>query len=181
MSGRDVAPVSATIPLMVDFFIHLHRDKGLSVSAIKGYRATLNSVLSLKGLDLSTSRELSKLFRSFSRSVPHGELRPPAWDVALVLQSLTGPPYEPLRTVDEVFLAHKTLFLLALASAKHVGELHALSFRVSHSEGWSEASFHFVPGFVAKAQDASSHDPRFEGFCVPALSKSSTNANSRPL
>ena len=115
------------------------------------------------------------------RSVRLGELRPPTWDVALVLQSLTGPPYEPLWTVDERFLAHKTHFLLALASAKLVGELHALSFRVSHSKGWSEASFRFVPGFVAKTQDASSHDPRFEGFCVPALPKSSTNPNSRLL
>ena len=76
--GRGVAPVNATIPLIVDFFIHLCRDKGLSVSAIKGYRATLNSVLTLKGLDLLTSRELPMLFRSFSRSVPHGELQPPA-------------------------------------------------------------------------------------------------------
>ena len=80
--------------------------------------------------------------------------------------SLIGPPYEPLRTVDERFLAHKTLFLLALASAKRIGELHALSFRVSHSEGWSEASFCFAPGFMVKTQDASSHDPRFEGFCT---------------
>ena len=34
--GRDVAPVNSTILLIVDFFIHLHRDKGLSVSAIRG-------------------------------------------------------------------------------------------------------------------------------------------------
>ena len=178
---RGTAPVNATVPLIVDFFIHLRRDWGLSVSAIKGYRATLNSVLTLKGLDLATSRELSMLSRSFSRSARPGELRPPAWDFALVLQSRTGPPYELLRTVDERFLAHKTLFILALASAKRVGELHALSFHVSHSEGWSEASFRFVPGFVAKTQDASSHDPRFEGFCVPTLPKSSTNPNFRLL
>ena len=83
--------------------------------------------------------------------------------------------------MDERFLAHKTLFPLALASAKRVGELHALSFLVSHSKGWSEASFRFVPGFVAKTQDASSHDLLFEGFCVPALPKSSANPNSRLL
>ena len=41
------------------------------------------------------------LLRSFSRSVNPVELRPPAWDVALVLQSLTGAPYEPLRTCGE--------------------------------------------------------------------------------
>ena len=66
------------------------------------------------------------LIRSFSKSVRPKELRPPAWDVTLVLQSLTGAPYEPLRTSDERFLSQKMLFLLALASAKRIGELHAL-------------------------------------------------------
>ena len=85
------------------------------------------------------------LLCSFSRSVDPVELRPPALDVALVLQSLTGAPYEPLRTCDECFLAQKTLFLLALASAKHIGELDALSYRVCHTRGWVEVSFSFVP------------------------------------
>ena len=90
-------------------------------------------------------------------------------DVALVLQSLTGAPYESLRTFEEPFLAQKTLFLLALASAKRIGELHALSYCVSHSRNWGEVSFSFVQGFVAKTQDPSSIAPRFEGFTVPAL------------
>ena len=129
--GRGVAPVNATVP--VDFLIHLRHDKGLSVSAVKGYSSTLNSVLALKGRDLASSQEIRMLLRSFSRSVDPVELRPPAWDVALVLQSLTRAPYEPLQTCEERFLAQKTLFLLALASAKRIGELHALSHRVSHS------------------------------------------------
>ena len=164
--GRGVAPVNATVPVVVDFLIHLRHDKGLSVSAVKGYSSALNSVLALKGRDLASSREITILLRSFSRSVNPVELRPPAWDVALVLQSLTGAPYEPLRTCDERFLAQKTLFLLALASAKHIGELHALLYRVSHTRGWAEDSFSFVPGFVAKTQDPSSLAPRFEGFSV---------------
>ena len=111
----------------------LRQDKGLSVSAVKGYCSALNSVLALKGRDLASSREITTLLRSFSRSVNPVELRPPAWDVSLVLQSLTGAPYEPLRTCEEHFLAQKTLFLLALALAKRIGELHALSYRVSHT------------------------------------------------
>ena len=122
--GRSVAPVNASVPVVVDFLIHLHQDKGLSVSAVKGYCSALNSVLALKGLDLAASREITTLLRSFARSVNPVELRPPAWDVFLVLQSLTGAPYEPLRTCEERFLAQKTLFLLALASAKRIGELH---------------------------------------------------------
>ena len=179
--GRGVVPVNATVPLIVDFLIHLRRDKGFSLSALKGYRSTINFVLALKGLDLAASRELSMLFRSFRKSFAPVNLRPPAWDVALVLQSLTDPPYEPLRTVEERFLAHKTLFLMALASAKQVGELHALSYRVCHSVGWKEVSFRFVPSFVAKTQDHSSLDPRFESFTVPALLKSSNSSNGRLL
>ena len=179
--GRGVAPVNATVPVVVDFLIHLRQDKGLSASAVKGYCSALNSVLALKGWDLAASREITTLLRSFARSVNPVELRPPAWDVSLVLQSLTGAPYEPLRTCEEHFLAQKTLFLLALASAKRIGELHALSYRVSHTRDWGEVSFAFVTGFVAKTQDPSSLAPRFEGFTVPALPNERKNRNGRLL
>ena len=179
--GRSVAPVNASVPVVVDFLIHLRQDKGLSVSAVKGYCSALNSVLALKGLDLAASREITTLLRSFARSVNPVELRPPACDVSLVLQSLTGAPYEPLRTCEERFLAQKTLFLLALASAKRIGELHALSYRVSHTRDWGEVSFAFVTGFVAKTQDSSSLAPRFEGFTVPALPNARKNRNGRLL
>ena len=176
-----VAPVNATVPVVVDFLFNLRHDKGLSVSAVKGYSSALNSVLALKGRDLASFWEITMLLRSFSRSVDPVELRPPAWDVALVLQSLTEAPYEPLRTCDERFLAQKMLFLLALASAKRIGELHALSYGVSHSRGWTEVSFSFVPGFVTKTQDPSSLAPRFEGFTVPALPNTRNNRNGRLL
>ena len=182
--GRSVASVNASVPVVVDFLIHLRQDKGLSVSAVKGYCSALNSVLALKGLDLAASREITTLLRSFARSVNPVELRPPAWDVSLVLQSLTGALYEPLRTCEERFLAQKTLFLLALASAKRIGEFHALSYRVSHTRDWGEVSFAFVTGFVAKTQDPSSSAPRFEGFTVPsgpALPNARKNRNGRLL
>ena len=179
--GRSITPIDATIHVIVDFLIHLREDKGFSLSALKGYHSTINSVFTLKGLDLANSKELSMLFRSFAKTCSPQDLRPPAWDVALVLQSLTNQPYEPIREAEERFLAQKTLFLIALASAKRVGELHALSYSVSHSTDWKEVSFSFVPGFVAKTQDQSSFDPRFENFTVPALPKSSSSPNGRLL
>ena len=121
------------------------------------------------------------LLRSFSRSVNPVKLHPPAWDVSLVLQSLTGAPYKPLWTCEERFLAQKTLFLLALTSAKRIGELHALSYRVSHTRAWGEVSFSFVPGFVAKTQDPPSLAPRFKGFSVPAIPNARKNRNGRLL
>ena len=53
----------------MDFLIHLRHDKGLSVSAVKGYSSALNSVLDLKGRDPASSREITMLLRSFSRLV----------------------------------------------------------------------------------------------------------------
>ena len=54
--GRGVAPINATVPVVVGFLIHLRQDKGLSVSAVKGYSSALNSVLALKGRYLASSR-----------------------------------------------------------------------------------------------------------------------------
>ena len=68
------------------------RDKGLSVPAVRGYRVSLNSVFTLMGRDLAALREVSMLFHSFSKSARPERLRPPNWDVSLVLQSLTRAP-----------------------------------------------------------------------------------------
>ena len=177
--GRGVAPVNATVPVVVDFLIHLLHDKGLSVSAVKGYSSALNSVLALKCRDLASSREIT-LLRSFSRSVDPVELRPPAWDVALVLQSLTGALYEPFGRVMSVFWHRKRSsywplpWLSVLVSS-------TLCRTVSHSRGWAEVSSCFVLGFVAKTQDPSSLAPRFEGFTVAALPNASNNCNGRLL
>src|SRR4029434_9295041 len=51
----------------------------------------------------------------------------PSWDLLVVLCALTGPPFEPLETVDIKFVSLKTALLLALTSAKCVGDMQALS------------------------------------------------------
>ena len=79
---------------------------------------------------------------------------------------------------DECLLAQKMLFLLALASAKQVGKLHALSYHISHSRYLGEVSS-FIPGFVAKTQDPSSSASQFKSITVTALPISSTNRNRR--
>ena len=66
--GRGVTPVNAAVPVVVGFLIHLRHDKGLSVSAVKGYSSALNSALALKRRDLAASREITMLLRSFLRS-----------------------------------------------------------------------------------------------------------------
>lgn len=84
--------------------------------------------------------------------------------MTLILSSLTRTLYEPLRGSSDRALTLKTVFLLALASTKRVGELHGPSFGVKHSRGWSLVSFEFVFEFVAKTQSPSVPDDRFESF-----------------
>ena len=48
-------------------------------------------------------------------------------DLLDVLRALTGPPFEPLETVDIKFVSLETALLLALTSAKRVGDMQALS------------------------------------------------------
>ncbi len=50
----------------------------------------------------------------------------PSGDLSLVLKgALQQGPFELLQTVEPRFLSMKTLLLLALASIKRVGDLHA--------------------------------------------------------
>src|SRR4029434_9512820 len=50
----------------------------------------------------------------------------PSWDLLVVFRALAGRPFEPLETVDIKFVSLKTA-LLALTSAKRVGDMQALS------------------------------------------------------
>ena len=61
-------------------------------------------------------------------------MRPPSWDLSKVLRLNSGA-FEPLRDAPLRDLSKKVLFLLALAAAKCVGELQALSCIVSFVGG----------------------------------------------
>ncbi len=54
-------------------------------------------------------------------------VRSPTWDLIMVLSSLCQPPFKPILESDIKWLSLKTAFLLAITTAKLVGELHALS------------------------------------------------------
>ena len=57
--SRGVASVNATVPLVMDFLIHLRPDTGLFVSAVEGSSTALTSVLALKSWDLASSQEVN--------------------------------------------------------------------------------------------------------------------------
>ncbi len=62
-----------------------------------------------------------------------------SYDLSLVLDALCQQPFEPLGVIDMKLLSFKTALLLALSSAKWVGEMQALSVHPS--------CLQFAPGF----------------------------------
>ena len=111
---------------------------------------------------------ISELIKSFALERPFSRSLTPKWDLAVVLQALTKPPFEPLDQAELKFLSWKTVFLLAFASAKRRSELHALSIEPDllrfNSDG--SVSLAFQPGFLAKNQLPSVLP---EPFSIPSL------------
>ena len=91
-------------------------------------------------------------------------MRPPSWGLSKVLRFLLSDAFEPLRDAPLRALTKKVLFLLALATAKRVGELQAPSRVVSFVGG--DACLAYVPEFVAESLSRSI--PR--SFLVKSLS-----------
>ena len=123
------------------------------MSTIEGYRSMLSSVFKFCLPEISTSPILKDLTRSFEISAPRPIHRSPTWDLDKVLEYLSGPPFEPLTNASFRNKTRKALFLLAMATAKRVGELQALSFSVSHRG--EDLVLHYDPFFLAKTETAS--------------------------
>ena len=90
---------------------------------------------------------------------PIRSVTPPTWNLLKVLEFRKSPVFEPLHQASLRNLTRKTLFLIALASAKRVSELQALSRTVSFSS--SAAAVSYVPEFIAKTVGCAAPPPLF--------------------
>ncbi|MES9882153.1 MAG: hypothetical protein ABW185_14870 [Sedimenticola sp.] len=115
--------------------------------------------------------KLSAMIRYFARNRFISRTVTPRWNLTSVLWSLCSAPYEPLSQASLLNLSIKTAFLLAFATAKRRGELHALSCADGHmSLAQDSVTFTLEPGFLAKTQTLfQTPDP----IIVPALPRGS--------
>ena len=114
---------------------------------------------------LSSDPVIRDLFCSFRLSSAERVLRPPDWDLSTVWTYLVSPAFEPLSQASFRALPLQSLFLLALAIAKRVGELQALSSIVTFVAG--DACLSYIPQFVAKSESLTRSIPR--SFLVSSL------------
>ena len=80
--------LSPSVAKIADFLLFLRRDKGLSVSAVKGFRSMLTSVFKYRLPELSDHFLLQDLIRSFELKRPVRSLCPPTWDLCRILEYL---------------------------------------------------------------------------------------------
>ena len=149
-----------------DFLVFLRTECNLSTSAIKGYKSMLNGIFTYNGFDMSRDPVLRDVIKACSARV-HKPIqnRTPSWNVDIVLKALTRTPYEPLHLCSRRDLTKKTLFLVALATAKRVGELQSLSCSVA-KQG-NDLLLSYLPEFIAKTESDINPIPR--EFCLRSL------------
>ena len=151
---------------VADFLCWLQSSRSLSVFSIKGYCSMLSAVFRFHLLSLSSHPVIRDLLRSFCLVSVERQLRPPVWDLSEVLRFLNSSTFEPLSRAPLRALTQKVLFLLALATAKRVGELQVLSSMVTFDGG--DACLSYVPQFVAKSESLTRSIPC--SFLVRSLS-----------
>ena len=142
------------IPLIAKFLLYLFEDQNLEVSTIDGYKTAIaNHLKIISPLDVSNNENLRDLIRSFYRDRPRNMRTLPHWDLSVVLNALSKPPFEPMAEAQLKWLTLKTVFLVTLASGKRRSEIHALVFNnIKYNKSEDSYSLGICPSFVAKNQ-----------------------------
>ncbi|KAL0197543.1 hypothetical protein M9458_006083, partial [Cirrhinus mrigala] len=130
------------------------RSESLSPSTLKVYVAAISAHHDpIEGKSVEKHDLVISFLRGARRLNPPRLPSVPSWDLSLVLTALWQAPFEHLRSVELKFLSMKTLLLLALASIKRVGDLHAFSVDESCLEFGlvdSKVTLRPRPGYVPK-------------------------------
>lgn len=158
--------------VLADFFQAQFDRKKLSPSSIEGYRSAINSVWSLDGRKVQDSYAMVSLLKSFKAERPRSVHTYPKWDLALVLRVLRAAPFEPIDTIDPLLLSQKTAFLLLLASARRVGDIHAVDpNNIVFQPRKQELILTPVAGYLPKVAATAEGQPRYKSIVIRSLSK----------
>ena len=161
---------------MSDFLLHLHTEKHLAISTIAGYQMAIASTLrATSGAEVRRNPALKSLLRNIEIE----QRQFPEWNLALVLSALTKPPFEPLDQTSDQLLTRKTVFLIALASGKRRGKIHAFEHaRLQRTTGWTQVTLRVGLSFISKTQVLGKGPKCILSGTIPALDRHWSNAMS---
>ncbi|XP_072006291.1 uncharacterized protein [Engystomops pustulosus] len=123
-------------------FLQKGLELGLSTSTLKVQVSALGAFFDFP---LADHRWVKRFISASSRIRPQVLRRTPTWDLTLVLDALSRPPFEPLESSNIKNLTLKTTLLIAVTTAKRLGELQAISIR--------EPYMHILPDCIVLTLD----------------------------
>lgn len=148
---HGVQPLQASI-VNILVFLQEGLSKCLAPNTLCRQVAMISLILTCSSLKSLAQHPLIRCFlRGAANLCPPVLHRYPTWDLSIVLNSLTGSPYEPLRMASLHVLSCKVTFLVAITLACCISEIAALSIRsdlcVFHAD---RVVLHLNPMFVLK-------------------------------
>ena len=150
---------SCDAPFLCNFLLWLFMRHSLKPITFRGYLAALARVFYMCYLpDCTKDVSIQSLLSNFDIECPRSDHRLfPKWDIHVVLEYLQSDDQCDLQTCLLSDPARKAMFLIALATAFRVSELHALS-RSPTCLRWNQdgsVTLLTFLGFVAKSKRAS--------------------------
>ena len=168
----SIDPLHPTVAEFAAFLTNLHESKRLSAGTIAGYKSAIVSTISLargvRSPNFSTSVVISHLLDGFRRATYSRTNLCPRWDITVVLSFLRDH-CEPLASVHMRLLTFKTVFLVAMATARRISGIHAISGLprdISFNKDLSSVTLNFLPEFRAKNQ---ANSELSQSFSIPGL------------
>lgn len=158
VDGRHYKPYKPPPMEIANFLAYLRRHRNFAPSYVKQHRSAINTTISQMGISRQDSACVSSLLKGMDveEAAKRRQVKSPQWDVHIVLAFLKKPQFS-LANISSKWLHWKTLFLVALATARRPCELHAFSALPGDYSFEADGSItlRFIPEFVAKTQKPS--------------------------
>ena len=170
---QGVDPFKASKPIIADFLVKLF-EAGKASSTVDGYKAAIASTLKHTKRELiGKDPVLTDLMANLRQERPPKSVKPPPWDLKLVLMALMKEPFEPMGDPSRVslqLLTWKTVFLTLLASGGRRGEVHAIEYNtVRHSKDWKSVTLQPHVDFISKTHVRSGGAQRLDHFKILSI------------
>ncbi|KAJ8017681.1 hypothetical protein HOLleu_44739 [Holothuria leucospilota] len=170
----------ASLETVADFLFHIFKE-GKQASTVKNYRSAISSIHEgcPDGSTIGSNNAIYHLLRGMFNGRPPRKRLSPSWSINHVLNSLSTSPFEPIHNTSLELLTHKTLFLLAAASARRRSELHALTTKRGFIR-FSHNGVYLIPDptFLTKNETASFSPGE---IYLPNISSSSSIREDRKI
>ncbi|XP_071987723.1 uncharacterized protein [Engystomops pustulosus] len=122
--------------------------KGLKFNTLKVHFTAINS--SLGGI-FSENLLVRRFFRGLKKLKPTVMSPLPSWDLSIVLKHLCQEPFEPISDIPLHLLSWKTVFLVAICSARRISEIQAFSCKEPYLRVMEDCIIlRTMPGFLPK-------------------------------